>query len=176
MNRLVVISGCSGGGKSTLLADLKRRGFSVVEEPGRRIVQAELLSNGKALPWIDPHAFLQKAIAVALDDIASVGDPGEWVFFDRGLIDAAIGLQHLTGEPIPETLNLIQHYHQRVFLAPPWPEIYVQDTERRHELDTATAEYLRLLEAYPSLGYDTSILPKIEVTQRADFILKTLMA
>ena len=31
MNRRVVISGCSGGGKSTLLAELKRRGFSAVE-------------------------------------------------------------------------------------------------------------------------------------------------
>jgi predicted ATPase len=37
MNRFVVISGCSGGGKSTLLAELGRRGHAVVEEPGRRI-------------------------------------------------------------------------------------------------------------------------------------------
>lgn len=178
MNRLVIISGCSGGGKSTLLAELKRRGFSVVEEPGRRIVHAELLSNGKALPWIDLQAFLQKVIAVALADIASVsdsGNPDDWVFFDRGLIDAAVGLQHLTGDPVPETLDPIRRYHQRVFLAPPWPEIYVQDAERRHALDTATAEYLRLLEAYPALGYDISILPKAEVAQRADFILETLM-
>lgn len=176
MNRRVVISGCSGGGKSTLLAELKRRGFPVVEEPGRRVVQLELNSHGKALPWIDLQAFLQKVMAVALDDISSVGDPGEWVFFDRGLIDAAIGLRHLTGEPVPDELELIQHYHQRVFLAPPWPEIYVQDAERRHELDTATAEYWRLFEAYPSLGYDASILPKTAVGRRADFVLKTLMA
>jgi predicted ATPase len=29
----VVISGCSGGGKSTLLSELQRRGHAVVEEP-----------------------------------------------------------------------------------------------------------------------------------------------
>jgi len=176
MTRLVVISGCSGGGKSTLLADLKRRGFSVVEEPGRRIVQAELLNNGTALPWMDLQAFLQKVRDAALDDIASAGESNEWVFFDRGLIDAAVGLQHLTGEPITEMHDLVRHYHQQVFLAPPWPEIYVQDAERRHDLGTATAEYLRLLEAYSSLGYDISILPKTEVAQRTDFILKTLKA
>jgi predicted ATPase len=39
VDRFVVISGCSGGGKSTLLAELARRGHAVVEEPGRRIVQ-----------------------------------------------------------------------------------------------------------------------------------------
>ena len=31
----VVISGCSGRGKSTLLSELVRRGYSVVLEPGR---------------------------------------------------------------------------------------------------------------------------------------------
>jgi predicted ATPase len=40
MNRFVVISGCSGGGKSTLLAELGRRGHTVI---GRRIVIEEML-------------------------------------------------------------------------------------------------------------------------------------
>ena len=42
MNRFVVISGCSSGGKSTLVVELGRRGYAVVEEPGRRIVKEEL--------------------------------------------------------------------------------------------------------------------------------------
>ena len=37
-SRHVILSGCSGGGKSTLLADLAGRGFGTVSEPGRRIV------------------------------------------------------------------------------------------------------------------------------------------
>jgi predicted ATPase len=60
MNRLVVISGCSGGGKSTLLAELGRRRYAVVEEPGRRIVKTEIHSNGTALPWIDPKASFER--------------------------------------------------------------------------------------------------------------------
>ncbi|WP_409999599.1 AAA family ATPase [Rhizobium leguminosarum] len=51
MNRSVLISGCSGGGKSTLLAELAARGHAVVEEPGRRIVKQELEGDGAALPW-----------------------------------------------------------------------------------------------------------------------------
>jgi predicted ATPase len=61
-----------------------------------------------------------------------------------------------------------------VFLTPPWPEIYVTDPERRHGLDRALAEYCRLLEVYPSLGYEVSILPKIGVPERADFVLSAL--
>lgn len=53
MNRSVVMSGCSGGGKSTLLTELGRRGYPVVEEPGHRIVAEQMRSNGMALSWID---------------------------------------------------------------------------------------------------------------------------
>jgi predicted ATPase len=63
---------------------------------------------------------------------------------------------------------------RRVFLAPPWPEMYVTDPERRHGLDAALADYSRLLDAYPSLGYEVSILPKVAVTERADFVLSAL--
>ena len=48
------------------------------------------------------------------------------------------------------------------------------DPERRHGLDAALVEYSRLLEAYPSLGYEVSILPKVAVTERADFVLNAL--
>jgi predicted ATPase len=59
--------------------------------------------------------------------------------------------------------------------APPWREIYATDPERRHGLDAALAEYARLLEAYPSLGYEVFVLPKVGVNERADFVLSTLM-
>ena len=174
MNRFVVISGCSSGGKSTLLAELGRRGHAVVDEPGRRIVKDELAGDGLALPWVDPKAFLRRTVAMALADQASAIASDGWVFFDRGLIDATAGLQHLTGEPLLEKLGQSHRYHRRVFLAPPWPEIYVQDAERRHGLDAAISEYSRLLEVYPALGYEVSILPKVSVAQRADFVLDRL--
>jgi predicted ATPase len=61
-----------------------------------------------------------------------------------------------------------------VFLTPPWPEIYVNDPERRHGIEAAEAEYSRLLEAYSTLGYKVSILPKVSVSERADFIERAL--
>ena len=71
-------------------------------------------------------------------------------------------------------LDPSHRYHQRVFLTPPWPEIYVLDEERRHGLDTAIAEYEHLLGVYRSLGYEVSLLPKVDVRTRADFVLQTL--
>ena len=96
------------------------------------------------------------------------------MFFDRGLIDASVALRSLTGEPTLNAIKRSHRYHQRVFLAPPWPEIYVTDNERRHSLDAGIAEYQRLIDAYPALGYDVTILPKVDVAERAEFVLRTL--
>jgi len=74
---------------------------------------------------------------MALADRAAAHSLYGWVFFDRGLIDAAAALQHLTGEPALATLGQANRYHRRVFLTPPWPEIYRTDPERRHGLDRA---------------------------------------
>jgi predicted ATPase len=175
MERFVVISGCSGGGKSSLLAELARRGHAVVEEPGRRIVREELARNGTALPWVDGAAFARRAIALAHADRAAAGRLDGLVFFDRGLIDAAVALQHLTKEDAPGALGAAR-YHRRVFMAPPWRAIYVEDPERRHGFDAAVAEYGRLIAAYPSLGYEVLTLPKIAIAARADFVMRTLQA
>jgi predicted ATPase len=174
MNRFVVISGCSGGGKSTLLAELAARGFAVVEEPGRRVVREELEGEGRALPWVDLAAFARRAIEMAIADRASAASNAGWTFFDRGLIDAAVALEHATGEPMAGRLNVAHPYHSRMFMAPPWPEIYAGDGERRHSFEDASAEYGRLASAYPALGYDVVLLPKLSVRERADYVLSSL--
>jgi predicted ATPase len=172
--RLVVISGCSGGGKSSLLAELQERGYVTVEEPGRRVIRNALRAEGSAVPWAQMESFLRRAFDLALADRAAAEHLQGDVFFDRGLIDAAAGLERVTGDPVLSRLDPSHRYHQRVFLTPPWPEIYVLDEERRHGLDTAVAEYEHLLTVYPSLGYEVSLLPKISVKARADFLLRTL--
>lgn len=174
MNTFVVISGCSGGGKSTLLAELSRRGYMTVEEPGRRIVAEEIRAGGTALPWLDAEAFARRAIATAIADRVAAPATGTWVFFDRGLVDAASALAAMTGEPVLRPLADRHRYHDRVFLAPPWPEIYLTDAERRHGMEAAIAEYQRLCRDYPALGYEVDILPKAGVAARADYVLARL--
>lgn len=172
--RFVILSGCSGGGKSSLLDELCRRGHAVVAEPGRRIVVEQLRNGGTALPWVDPVGFLQQALATARADYNAANRAKGWVFFDRGVIDAAAGLHHLTGEPDPAELALRYRYHRRVFLVPPWPEIHVTDAERRHGMDEAVAEYDRLASTYPALDYEVIVLPGVGVAERADIVLSAL--
>lgn len=171
MDRFIMISGCSGGGKSTLLAELKRRGHAVVEEPGRRIIAEETGGKGLALPWVDLAAFAKRAIAMALDDRRRAQALTGPVFFDRGLVDAAVALHHATGEPfLPICIR--ERYNPVIFMAPPWPELYRSDEKRRHGLEEAIAEYERLILAYRSLGYRIALLPKASLSARADTIVR----
>jgi predicted ATPase len=172
--RFVLLSGCSGGGKSTLLEELRGRGHPVVEEPGRRIVKQELERGGDALPWIDAAAFARRAIQLALSDRERARNQRGWIFFDRGLIDAVSALEELTGEGMLSVFGAEHRYHRKVFLAPPWPEIYQGDTERRHGFEAGVAEFERLQRVYPALGYEVIMLPKVTVDQRADFVLAEL--
>ncbi len=173
-DRFVILSGCSGGGKSTLLAELARRGFATVEEPGRRIVREERAGSGAALPWRDMRAFLVRAVAMAIEDRKMAARLPGWVFFDRGLIDAASGLAALDGDDSLTSLGEAHRYFGAVFLVPPWPEIYATDSERRHGLAEALPEYERLRRDYPRLGYQVVGLPKADVGARADVVLSYL--
>jgi len=174
MDNFVVISGCSGGGKSTLLERFSAIGHHVVREPGRRIVADERARGGKALPWEDPVAFARRAIRMSLTDRLVAARQSGWVFFDRGLIDAASALDDLTGKTFLARLARRHRYHKNMFMAPPWPEIYVRDEERQHDLADALIEYERLCRIYPSLGYQTHTLPKASLADRADYVLATL--
>ena len=169
-DRFIVISGSSGGGKSSLLAELAARGHRTVPEPGRRIVAEERAGDGRALPWVDGAAFALRAIAMAVDDHrASAG----LTFFDRGLIDAMAAIDHLTGSA-PAELAARYRYDRTVFFASPWPQIFVNDHDRRHDFAAASAEHDRLCRAYPQFGYDIVILPRDTIARRADFVLHAI--
>ncbi|WP_435301129.1 hypothetical protein [Aureimonas altamirensis] len=49
-------------------------------------------------------AFARRAIDFAAEDRKRVEDQPGWVFFDRGLVDAAVALQHATGHVAAEVL------------------------------------------------------------------------
>lgn len=174
MNTRVVISGCSGGGKSTVIDLLAERGFATIPEPGRRVVRDEMAHGGSALPWRNMAAFARRALDLARADYADATGAQDWVFFDRSMIDAAVALENAGGPVMLAGLAASFPYHPLMFMAPPWPEIYVRDAERPTEFEAAHDEYERLARAYPALGYQVVELPRASPSVRADLILATL--
>ena len=176
--RCVVISGCSGGGKSSLLAALKCAGFAVYEEPGRQIVKEQQFIGGGALPWSDARGFVELAASRALHQRISAGREGRVVFFDRGIIDALSFLEHL-GLAVPAHLEAAAQrlrYASTVFMTPPWREIFRNDPQRPHSFEDAVANYASLRRTYQRLGYRLVELPKEPLDTRLRYLVDRLPA
>lgn len=176
--RLFVLTGGPGSGKSTLLAALAERGFQVAPEAGRAIILQQQRIDGPALPWRDRAAFAAAMLAfdmrtydeLARDDPAGRADA---VFFDRGVPDVA-GYLALCGLPVPDHVKracALHRYQPRVFLAPPWADIYANDAERRQDWDEAVRTHAAMVRIYSELGYQMVDLPRAGVAERVAFVL-----
>ncbi len=170
--KFILLTGCSGGGKTTLLDALDKRGFATVPEPGRRIVAEELTGDGRALPWVDLKRFAMRAVEMARSDLSGAHEANGPVFFDRGLIDAAVALEFTGGPSKEETLGGIAPYADPVFVVPPWEEKFETDAERQHDFQAAVDEYDRIRRALEDLGHETIVLPRVDVSQRVELVLE----
>jgi predicted ATPase len=63
-------------------------------------------------------------------------------------------------------------YASTVFVAEPWPQIYVQDAERHASFERAVRSYQPTVAAYEEAGYKICLLPKASVQERVAFILE----
>ncbi|WP_139247186.1 AAA family ATPase [Hyphomicrobium sp. NDB2Meth4] len=175
-DRLIVITGGPGSGKSTLVAALAARGFHCMPEAGRAIIQDQVAIGGDALPWADRAKFAELMLAWDMRSYRDAAGLSGQVVFDRGIPDVIgyIALSGLEVGPHFEAAARTFRYRRQVFIAPPWPEIYERDAERRQSQDEAEATYRALDAAYRGLGYEPIALPRTSVAARVDFIVREI--
>jgi predicted ATPase len=97
------------------------------------------------------------------------------VFFDRGVPDV-VGYLRLLRLPVPKHMQKaagVFRYNRRVFIAPPWPEIFQQDSERRQGLDEAVRTYEAMVTTYSGCGYELVELPRAPVEERVRFVIES---
>jgi predicted ATPase len=178
VNRLIVISGCSSGGKSTILSEFKNSGYSVVPEVGREIVKEQLEANTGITPWQEPKKFCELLIARSIEAYNAVRKipfvKGEAIFFDRSFLEGISYFQTLKIKEAHKYDPIINElrFDPTIFMAPPWEELFSHDKERQHSFNEAVAEYKRLLKFYPRQGYSIIEIPKDSVKERVEWILK----
>ena len=173
VDRFIVLTGGPGSGKTTLIDALQRAGHARSWEAGRGIIQDQVAIGGHALPWRDPIAFAELMLSWEMRTYRQAREHPGPVFFDRGLPDI-VGYLRMLGLPVPPHLVKavdLCRYHHRVFIAPPWPEIFTQDQERKQTLDEAERTYDAMVTAYADHGYQLVELPRVAVEQRVRFVL-----
>lgn len=90
----IVITGAPGAGKTTLLLALQARGYTIVGDTARTIIQDRRRRGLSPRP--DPYAFAQAALRMDIENfVHHAASPGP-VFFERGVLDALCGLDRVT--------------------------------------------------------------------------------
>ncbi len=168
-----VLTGASGSGKSSILAALSSLRYPCVEEVGRQVVRGQLATGGDATPWQDHRKFMELLLAGYIRAFESVAERSRPVFFDRGIPECLGHANELSAiEQAPFVAAAADYrYHPVVFFTAPWPEIYVNDAERRHPYEQGVAGHQAELAAYRAAGYRLAEVPRGPVSARAQFIL-----
>lgn len=171
--RLFVLTGGPGSGKTTLIEALQRAGFACMVEAGRSIIQDQMEIGGRALPWSDPVLFAEMMLCWEMRSYRSAQGHAGPVFLDRGVPDV-VGYLRLVGAAVPAHMQKAAatfRYEPRVFIMPPWPQIFTQDSERKQTLQEAERTYDAMVETYTSLGYTLTTVPRMPVDDRVRFII-----
>ncbi|MGN9889828.1 AAA family ATPase [Micromonospora sp. L31] len=168
----IVITGGPGAGKTTLIDSLRRAGYACVDEAGRQIIQDQMSIGGQALHNGDSRLFAEIMLSWEIRSYRQASQHAGPVFFDRGIPDL-VGYYLLLGQPVPAHVTAaaqLFRYHQRVFIAPPWPQIYTTDSERHQDFAEAIRTHDAMVAAYTQHGYELSTLPRSDVASRVEFV------
>jgi predicted ATPase len=172
--RLFVLTGGPGSGKSTLIEALAKAGYPGSVEAGRAIIQDQLAIDGPALPWRDPSAFAELMLCWEMRSYHMAKDQAGLVFFDRGVLDV-VGYLRLLGLPVPAHMDAaarIFRYNRRVFIAPPWQAIFRGDRERKQSFEEAVRTYEAMVATYRDYDYELIELPCRAIEERVRFMLE----
>ena len=177
-SNLYIITGGPGVGKTTLLEALEEDGYLVIPEAARAIIQQQIEMNSDALPWKNKEHYLKEMLEASIRDYREIikADKPSICFFDRSVYDA-VCYAEMIGYAItePEMKEVMAcRYNKRVFILPPWREIYETDNERKQTWEEAEYTYHQLKMTYRQYGYEVIDVPKDTVIKRKEFILLLL--
>jgi predicted ATPase len=170
-----VITGGPGFGKSVLIEKLCELGYRVGSEFARQLITWQISEGGDILPWKDIAEFEKRVTEKRVEFLKSV-DIDSIAFSDRGLPDQA-AFSMYKGKEISPQLNLAlkeNRYAKKVFLTPPWPQIFQNDQIRTETFEEAERIHQFIVKAYLNNGYELIDLPFVSPDERIEFIIKSL--
>ena len=172
-DRLHVLTGGPGSGKTTLIEALAAAGVATSPEVGRAVIREQRMAGGDALPWANQKAFADLMVVRDIAAREAALATGVITVLDRGVPDVA-GFLRVSGLPVPSHIDEAARtcrYNPRVFIAPFWPEIFTGDAERKQSPEVAEATFAVMVDTYRGYGYDLIELPRAPVAERVAFIV-----
>ncbi|WP_026449718.1 AAA family ATPase [Aequorivita capsosiphonis] len=170
----IVITGGPGSGKTALIKHLEDQGHQVMHEISREVTLQAQKEGIEQLFLENPMLFSEKLLEGRLKQFREGENRhAETLFYDRGMPDVTAYMDFMNihyPENFSETCNTYRY--DKVFVLPPWKEIYEQDNERYESFEQAEELFNFLKNSYEYYGYNTYEVPVGSIKERAEYILE----
>jgi predicted ATPase len=174
--QIVVIIGGPGTGKTTIIDGLLAKGFCCYPEVSRQVTMEAKKQGIEQLFLENPLLFSELLLEGRKKQFENaLIEPHNIVFLDRGIPDV-LAYMHYIGDSYPAHFDRAcsENKYTKIFLLPPWEEIYESDAERYENFEQAKLIYNHLLETYQNYGYHLIEVPRGTVEERIKYILSQL--
>ena len=173
---IIVIIGGPGTGKSTIIDGLIKQDFCCYPEISRPVTLEAKKQGIEQLFLENPLLFSELLLEGRKNQFKNASDETHnIVFIDRGIPDV-LAYMHYIGDSYPASFDIAcrEHAYSKIFILPPWEEIYISDHERYENFEQAKLIYNHLTETYQSYGYELIEVPKNTLDNRILFILEEI--
>ena len=169
-----VLTGAPGSGKTTLLDALQSDQVTCFDEVFRKLF-LEAKNRGVDSPFQDEPLSLSLEIIKGRIADFEASAVSKIHIYDRGIHDA---IAYLVGIRVDVPAHLIEicksHVYDKVFILPPWEDIFRNDKERIEDFSETEAIHLALVKTYTLYGMPPIVVPKLSVEERVSFIKNQL--
>lgn len=174
--KTILLIGGPGSGKTSIINELTKNGYVCYPEISRQVTLEAQKSGVDQLFLKEPLLFSELLLKGRIEQFTNATkEPTTCVFIDRGIPDV-LAYMHYIGDPYPTEFKeaCMKHRYNKIFILPPWEDIYVSDNERYENFEQAKLIHTHLIETYESFDYKLTEVPKADVQSRITFILNNL--
>ncbi len=171
----VIISGGPGTGKSSIINELKNRGYLCFDEVWKKEYKnPKKTSNSDEINTFSQYIFLERLKHLEIKPNKKTKE--NLVFYDRSIIDTISYLKAYKKNIKTSWKNLAnkKRYHETIFFCPTWKEIYKQTDGRKESFQESILIEKYLTSTYKEFLYKINTIPKLDIKNRVDYILENI--
>lgn len=156
-------------GKTTVAKELSKKGYRVIEESSRALIEEQQAINGKILPWVNRDLFQKEVLKMQIKKREAVKEEGI-VFEDTSI---PCGIAYYLADGLKPPIELLkksrENQYDLVFLFD-FHLGYETDEIRKENKEKSILIHNHIKEIHEKLGHKMIVLPSVSVSSRIKII------